>query len=308
MGREATITAEQVHSIADAIKAAGGTPTLRSVRERLGTGSMGTISKWLQNWKAGQERPSVGALTLPPALQRVVLDYMATELAATRAPLESELAEQQQAAHDLATENERLMETIEDQAIRWEQMASEKASVAGKAEQLATDLASMKDEASRERQSAENARTELAKSQLRLEAMPRLEADLATTRVALDSERQARIDAEQKAAVLVAQKTDLEGRLMDTRTEAGRTAEQLAKAQARIDQLADDLRTANEKASIGLAAERQMRIDAEQKAAVLASQKVDLEGRLMDARRGDEKSAATPGAHPKERPKGFPKS
>lgn len=39
MGREANITPEQVHAIADAIKAEGGKPTLRAVRERLGTGS-----------------------------------------------------------------------------------------------------------------------------------------------------------------------------------------------------------------------------------------------------------------------------
>ena len=89
MGREANITPDQVHAIADAIRAEGGKPTLRAVRERLGTGSMGTVSKHLQQWKAGQERQAATELALPPALQRAVLDFMATELAAARAPLEA---------------------------------------------------------------------------------------------------------------------------------------------------------------------------------------------------------------------------
>ena len=43
MGREATITYEQVAAAADAVKVAGGKPTSRGIRERLGnTGSMGT--------------------------------------------------------------------------------------------------------------------------------------------------------------------------------------------------------------------------------------------------------------------------
>ena len=38
---------------ADAMKVAGGKPTSRGIRERLGnTGSMGTVNKLLQAWKA----------------------------------------------------------------------------------------------------------------------------------------------------------------------------------------------------------------------------------------------------------------
>ena len=62
MGRDATITPDQVYAIADAIKAEGGKPTLRAVRERLGSGSMGTITKLLQGWKSGQERYAVTEL------------------------------------------------------------------------------------------------------------------------------------------------------------------------------------------------------------------------------------------------------
>ena len=48
MGRELTITFEQVAAVADTMKTNGIKPTSRSVRERLGnTGSMGTVNKFL---------------------------------------------------------------------------------------------------------------------------------------------------------------------------------------------------------------------------------------------------------------------
>lgn len=290
MGREATITPDQVHAIADAIRAEGGKPTLRAVRERLGTGSMGTVSKHLQQWKAGQERHAATELALPPALQRAVLDFMATELAAARAPLEAELADQQQTAGDLATENERQATTIENQAGELEALAADKAAAEGKAEQLAVDLATAKEETVRERQAAEQARTELAKAMLRLEAMPRLEADLAAIRAELAKERQGRIDAEQQAAVLTAQKADLEGRLVDAKKGADRSAEQLQKAQDRAEQLGTSLADARvtaqtQQARIEDLAGQLDRARAEareagDKAAVLASQKIDLAAKV----------------------------
>ena len=115
MGRESTITFEQIAAIADAMKIQGVKPTSRAMRERLGnTGSMGTINKLLGRWKAGQERQMSAALVLPPSLQRVLLEFIDNELTAARTTLEAELAEQQQEAADLATENER--QVIENDA------------------------------------------------------------------------------------------------------------------------------------------------------------------------------------------------
>ena len=59
MGREASITFEQVASVADQIqRETGKKPTTRAVRELLGSGSLGTIVKFLQQWQAGQARTS----------------------------------------------------------------------------------------------------------------------------------------------------------------------------------------------------------------------------------------------------------
>lgn len=205
MGREAAITYEQVAAAADAMKAAGSKPTSRSIRERLGNvGSMGTVNKLLQAWKTSQERQIAGALALPAALQRSILDFMGQELAGAKATLEAELAEQQQEAADLATENERQAADIDDKTDTLAALHAELATLQGKLGQVQIDLAGAKDDAGRERQAAETARTELAKALLRLEAMPRLEADLAALRAELDKERQGRVGAEQQAAVLTA--------------------------------------------------------------------------------------------------------
>jgi chromosome segregation ATPase len=250
MGREAAITLEQVYAVADAMRAEGVKPTSRAVRERLGnTGSMGTVNKLLQRWKATQEREQAAALSLPPALQRAILDFMDTELAAARAALETQLVEQQQEAADLAAENERQADAVEDQRQALERVATEKASAEGRAQQLAADLDGAKGEAGRERQAAESARTELAKALLRLEAMPRLEGDLEAVRAELAKERQARVEAEKRAAVLGAQKADLDARLIALQDQAKASAAELLAERKRLETSRDEAAKAREDAA-----------------------------------------------------------
>lgn len=205
MGREAKITYEQVAAAADALCAADLRPSSRTVRERLGnTGSMGTINRLLQEWKASQERHIAQPLTLPPALQRAVLDFMAQELAGAKAQLESALAEQRQEMTDLAIENERQVADIEERSNAEVALRAELATLQGRIAQTEGELAHAREETMREREEAASARIDLAKALLRLEAMPRLEADLKSLRDELKSERQERIAATQQAAVLEA--------------------------------------------------------------------------------------------------------
>ena len=205
MGRTASVTPEQFAVIANAIKAEGLRITSRLVRDRLGNvGSMGTINKLLQEWNAGQERHITSSLTLPPALQKSILDFMDSELLRARQTLETDLADQQREMADLANENEKQFAMLEENSETIESLRNEIATHQGRAGQLESDLTASKDEVVRERTSAELARTELAKAQLRLEAMPRLESDLSTARASIESERTAKIFAEQAAAVAVA--------------------------------------------------------------------------------------------------------
>lgn len=204
MAREASITQEQVNATADAIRASGAKPTARAVREQLGTGSMATVLKLLQAWHGGQVQPAAQAVTLPPTLTRALVDFIAQEVAAAKAGLETELAEAQKTQADLIAENERQALTIEAQAESLDLCAEEKAAMAGKLGQMESELAAARDEALRERQAAEAARTDLAKAQLRLEAMPRLQAELDQVRAQLAESQAQAVSADKQAAVLAA--------------------------------------------------------------------------------------------------------
>ena len=242
MGRESTITFEQITAVADAMKMEGVKPTSRAVRERLGnTGSMGTINKLLGRWKSGQERQISAALVLPPALQRVLLEFMDNELTAARTTLEAELAEQLQEVADLATENERQVVENDTQAEAIESLRADVAAHQGRAGQLESDLAVARDEAVRERSGAELARTELAKAQLRLEAMPRLEADLVAVRAVLETERTGRQQAEQSAAVLAAKLEAAERRATEAEARTIKAEAATAQAAAKAEAVASEL-------------------------------------------------------------------
>ena len=248
MGRDSTITSEQVAAVADSMKLDGVKPTSRSVRERLGnTGSMGTINKLLGRWKSGQERQISAALVLPPALQRVLLEFMDQELTSARTTLEAELADQQQEASDLATENERQVVENEAQSDSIELLRAEVSAHKGRAGQLDSDLVVARDEAARERSAAELARTELAKAQLRLEAMPRLEADLVAVRGVLETERAARVAAEQAAAVLTAKLEAAERRATEASARTVHAEAATSKSAEKAEIVARELVVANAK-------------------------------------------------------------
>jgi chromosome segregation ATPase len=232
MARESSITQEQVNAAADAIRASGAKPTARGIRDQLGTGSMATVLKFLQVWQSGQVRPAAQDVTLPPGLTRALVDFIGQEVATARAGLEADLAAAQQSQADLIAESERQAATIESQAEALDLAHSEKAELQGKLGQMESDLATARDEAARERQAAEAARTELAKAQLRLEALPRIEADADRLREELDAERRARAEAEQNAAVLASKveyETGLRNKAENDLVDHARMAEDAAK-------------------------------------------------------------------------------
>lgn len=214
MGREARINYEQVAAAADAMTCAGIKPTSRGIRERLGNvGSMGTVNKLMQDWKAARPQQQTSPLpllppvlqpVLSPVLQRMILDFMAKELSQATATLTTQLAGQQQETADLARENERQALDIEEKNDATTLLRAELATLQGRLHQSDAGLAMARDNALREREAAEGARIELAKARLMLEAVPRLEADLYALRLDLDKERQGRMAAEQQAAVLAA--------------------------------------------------------------------------------------------------------
>ena len=201
MAREPAITQDQVSKAAEAISETGARPTARAVRERLGEGSMATVLKYLQAWKDSQIRPAEPPVTLPQPLQRGLIEFVTAEVERSKTELRAELEAANQSNADLILESERQGLIIENLNASLERAYAEKAELSGRLDQVVNERDAASHEATTERQAAEAARTELAKAELRLEAMPRLEKELADLRDEIDIQRAERTAAEQAAAV-----------------------------------------------------------------------------------------------------------
>lgn len=237
MAREATITQEQVNAAADSIRAAGTKPTARAVREALGGGSMATVLKFLQVWQSGQVRAAENPVVLPAGLQRALVDFIGQEVASAKTDLQDELLAAQQANSDLIAESEGRASTIELQAEALETAQAERAELAGRLAQVESDLAKAGDDVTAERQAAEYARTELAKAQLRLEALPRIEAEADRLRIELEEERVAKVAAEQAAAVAAARLDGMTDRAKKAEALAEKTEKQAVQATSELSTL-----------------------------------------------------------------------
>lgn len=225
MGREG-IGLEQVAAAADALVGEGQQPSIRAVRERLGTGSMNTIQKHLSAWRAS--RPSVAPVhELPPALSAAIAAEIERAAARVRADYEARLQAAQGEAAELATAGEMIEGERDAMVEQVARLTRERDTLAGKAEQQAADLADQAQRIEREQQAAESARVDLAKALLKIEAQAERLVEQATEaerlRAALADSQRARTAAEQQAAVLAA------------RLEA--SAERMAMAEARIEQM-----------------------------------------------------------------------
>lgn len=252
MARESTITFEQVAAAADGIKAGGGKPTSRNIREALGTGSMATVLKLLQQWQGGQMKVAESPVVLPGSLQRALVDFIGQEVAGAKSELQADLVAAQQANNDMIAESERQASTIELQAEALEISQSEKAGLAGRLAQVEFDLKKSADDLSAERQAAEAARVELAKAQLRLEAMPRLEADLNTARAEIKEIDKQRQTAERELSGAKAKIESLENlKAEHARELAGieaQNARAIEKTEARLQEAAQQRDEANKRA------------------------------------------------------------
>jgi len=203
MARESTITYEQVAEAADNLKAQNLKPTSRAVREALGSGSMATVCKFLQQWQTGQARQSQATDdTIDPAVARAISLHIATNIQAATSEATARLADMQGELASVIQENERQAKEISDLTEEAAHHKEDGARLAGQIEQLSADLARATSELESERQAAEKARIQLAKAELRLEAVPRIEAEIEKVRAELATERKASAAAREEAAEL----------------------------------------------------------------------------------------------------------
>lgn len=293
MAREASITYEQVAAVCNKVAAEGGSPGSRNVREVLGSGSSATILKHIQQWKGGQERQSQAIDdTLDPSIVRAISNQLAERVQAATAEATARLAELQSETNNLIADAERQAALVEAQADMLATLQGEKATLAGRLAQVESDLARSVTDVANERQGAEAARTELAKVLVRLDAMPRIEAENDRLRAELE---QARTDAAKQheiAAVATAtleaerkHKQSVETQLAEATKRADSAVQSLGNervavqaCQARLEAAKRELDTANDAAKEAKAESKKARDEAAELRGHLAATKVKPAG------------------------------
>ncbi len=207
MAREG-ITFEQVAAAADALVGEGQQPTIRAIRERLGTGSPNTVHKHLTAWREARPVAAAAAPELPQALTAAIAAEIERAAAQARAEIEGRLVQAQGEAVELAAAGEVIEAERDALAEQVAELTRERDTLAGKAEQQAADLADQAQRIEREQQAAESARVELATARLKIEAQAERQteqaAEIERLRAALADAQQGRTAAEQQAAVLAA--------------------------------------------------------------------------------------------------------
>lgn len=170
MPREPSITYEQVSAAAANIEATGRNATSRAVRVVLGSGSMATVLKFMQQRKSEQTNTSKTFNdAIDPAIARAVINQIAAKVQeATRAST-AELAELQVKYISIIAENKRQAAELADLATNLSVAKELAGTYAGKWEYVKNELERVLREQTIERSASE-------------EAMNKLRSDLITER------------------------------------------------------------------------------------------------------------------------------
>lgn len=237
-GKRTGVTFDEVAAAAAALLANNEKATLRAVRSYLGTGSMGTITQHLTKWNKGQTaEPTVEAL--PNNIQNAILFEIGRATNAACFAAEQKLAEVEIDRNLLAEENEKqaaLFVEIEKQLFELQELFQQQK---GACEQLRADLEQAKESSSQERSIADVAQRNIAKYELQLEAMPKLEQRIKDLRIELAEACKARTSAEKEAAVSAATLAGFEHRLADAISREKLALTKMAEAEQEANELSE---------------------------------------------------------------------
>lgn len=251
------ISYEQVAAAAEALVADQLKPTLSAVRERLGgTGSMNTIHRHWSTWQA-QQKPTPRKLSEPnPRLLAALGAELSKVAEEAAAEAETALAQALGELAVMATNGEALEAERDDLAQQLLEITTERDTIAGKADEQATEIERLTQEAARQQEELAGVRRALAQAELRLEAVPRLEDELASLRGQLASELSMRAVADKSAAVAEAQRAAEEVARQRAETRLGSAEAREAEARKELAEAHAAHQTTREKLTeaVGLAA------------------------------------------------------
>lgn len=228
------VSYEQVAALAEEMTADGRTPSTRSIRTHLGTGSDSTIVRHLARWREQHTPAKVEAPSLAPTIQRAIIDEMNRAVADARATLEQDLAGARDEVSLLVDESEKTTAQIEELEATRSELDATTQQQTGTIDQLRVEIAAALAAGAAERTAAETARQELARTQLQLEDLPRLRAQIVDLMSSLETEKTARILAEKAEAVMAAKSEATANAIDQATAREAATERKLADAEGRI--------------------------------------------------------------------------
>jgi colicin import membrane protein len=301
----AIVTFESVAAAAETLQAAGQRASVRAVTAAIGGGSPNTVLKLLGEWKAGRPVVRIADTELDPKITTAIVEQMQRVATAAAAAAEERaagvdedlqaLSEAQAAAEQQINTLSAERDTARVQAAELaEQLESTQDEAHRAAEQATAAAAGLRQELATERQRQEAAAAALARAEVRLEAVPGLQAEIERLRTALEADQKARQLAEQSAAVFAAKLEAAERRA----TTADARIEQLEQDAIKALKAHEDARTAAATAATAAATAAAQELRTAQAQAQAAGQEAArLAGRLealqaQEQSRGKSKTAA----------------
>jgi len=299
MAREG-ISYEQVAATADALVGAGEQPSIRAVREALGTGSPNTIHRHLGTWRAARPVAQTAAYELPAELVNGFGRELARVASQARAEVEQDLVRAQAEAAELASTGEALEAERDELAAQVAALTSERDQAQATAVERAQEIQRLGDQVQREQAAAEAARIDLATARLKgdglAEQLAELREQLTAARQTLEAAQAGRQQAEQQAAVLTAQEAaqrarsdDLVGRL----AYAEKTAQGAREAAEKANREATNARIAEQAAQARLESSAREIDGAKAVAKEAKAEAAELRRLLMVSQKGEKRSPAT---------------
>lgn len=209
------VTHETVAQAAEALVAEGKRPSVRAVITALGGGSPNSVLLHLNRWKACLPPAPAQELRLDARVVRILTEQLARETAAACGEMEQKLALSEENTLAVAEAGEKAERALAARVEENAALKTEAAELRGRLAQMSGELEAGRAALEAQREVAEGLRAEVARQQVRLESIPRLEGEVERLRAALDQERAARAAAEQAAAVTGARLEGAEAQAAD---------------------------------------------------------------------------------------------
>jgi len=165
------ITYQDVAAAIDKIIASGENPTIKRVRDALGTGSPNTILTHLTTWRDAAPVKERKAPELPAELQSAITKELARQAAESRSEVEDQLKQTKAESKELAQLGESLELEVDDLRDKNQALTDENLKLLALSEERKQEVNKLTDGLRQERDSSESARLKLAQELNKVELL-----------------------------------------------------------------------------------------------------------------------------------------